>query len=551
MSLSELLSYFRPPTAAEAFIRQIDQEIATLDDAARVLKLKRNTAVPISRLPPELLSWVFICLRDEYIFPKTRIEPKWICVSHVCSRWRSTALACPRLWNVIDTEFGAMWVQEMIHRSGGTPLSFSGKMSWGNTLSVQSLLKDHVGRLRAVSLVSSSDSHPAQLADFLASISQASVPHLESLGITFDFPKTLPGMPLLSTQGQTGLFLRSLELRDCILAWDKLVPMPTLTSLTISFCVDFEQPSIDEVTAALRGMPLLRELELEKALLEMDDDHVAPRRNVHLPCLASLSILKSGVRECSALLGYLTLLPTTCLKLECCLSSTADHDALQLLPTFTYFAGLIRDKHKEEHVKYGPISEMTCRCERDSIALRLSGWRDTMLELQLMFMENDGRIDVSSDSLTLLSVFSLTDLESLDISNLPEDFAGDDWFRPFAWSPSLHEIHVTGDHAARVAIRSLLFQKDGDGDNDGAGLSANTKPAVSFSYPSLWCLQFSGCSGYSYFGDFFEDLHNAVLKRSQKRLYIDLLLLDSSQLLSETQVEALEELIGEVIADTL
>jgi len=97
-----------------------------LDEAQsiRALKSRRNALAPISRLPLEILAAIFFLLsssawddRDEAGYLA------WIRVTHVCGRWRDTALNLPCLWSHISfTKLTPAAVAEILARAKMAPL---------------------------------------------------------------------------------------------------------------------------------------------------------------------------------------------------------------------------------------------------------------------------------------------------------------------------------------------------------------------------------------------------------------------------------------------
>jgi hypothetical protein len=91
-------------TSAESLdrLRQaIDYEINPLETYTRALKSSRNTLAPISLLPPEILASTFSIFYTS-AWNKEGGYLAWMCVAHVCRRWREIALNDLRLCTHID-----------------------------------------------------------------------------------------------------------------------------------------------------------------------------------------------------------------------------------------------------------------------------------------------------------------------------------------------------------------------------------------------------------------------------------------------------------------
>ncbi|THU75236.1 hypothetical protein K435DRAFT_707500, partial [Dendrothele bispora CBS 962.96] len=101
-------------------IELIDQEIEKHQKIIRDLKTRRNLHAFISKLPPEILSIIFLLYRDEMAFHWRTLA--WIRVSHICRHWRNVALGCPALWSHPIFYMPAS-VPEMLLRSKSAPLT--------------------------------------------------------------------------------------------------------------------------------------------------------------------------------------------------------------------------------------------------------------------------------------------------------------------------------------------------------------------------------------------------------------------------------------------
>ena len=85
------------PESHDRLRQAIVDEIDSLEAAARAFKSRYNELAPISRLPCEVLAAIFTFLsasawerRQRYVYFEC------MDVTHVCRRWRETALNHPR-----------------------------------------------------------------------------------------------------------------------------------------------------------------------------------------------------------------------------------------------------------------------------------------------------------------------------------------------------------------------------------------------------------------------------------------------------------------------
>ncbi|KAI0722196.1 hypothetical protein C8T65DRAFT_599976 [Cerioporus squamosus] len=96
--------------------QQLAEQIASTEDTLVHLKTRYNAHTPIGRLPPEILSEIFLTqaarLRDERLCgissdPYALVHPSfytWMNVSQVCHHWRTVALGCVKLWTWLAVE---------------------------------------------------------------------------------------------------------------------------------------------------------------------------------------------------------------------------------------------------------------------------------------------------------------------------------------------------------------------------------------------------------------------------------------------------------------
>ncbi|KAI1789048.1 hypothetical protein LXA43DRAFT_1023066 [Ganoderma leucocontextum] len=100
--------------------RKLEDEIASLQQKLRKLRNKSNSRVPIARLPPEILSEIFLDqaakIREERLTiklpgyndcPADLVHKSfyaWINVTHVSRHWREVSLNCVQLWTWLAFE---------------------------------------------------------------------------------------------------------------------------------------------------------------------------------------------------------------------------------------------------------------------------------------------------------------------------------------------------------------------------------------------------------------------------------------------------------------
>ncbi|EPS93760.1 hypothetical protein FOMPIDRAFT_93871 [Fomitopsis schrenkii] len=256
---------------------ELEQQKAHYYECIRVVNTQLNALLPISRLPHELLSEVFLH-HAEYRAEPTSQEPKsprdWICVTHVCTHWREVALQCPTLWTRFHASDSLDMLPIFLARSKDAPLSVSMSFdAWQSPITRRSkpqlseesliLVLTNLHRMRLLSVEFSSD----PLDDVLAHIS-GPAPLLESLSIAADISRSSakPSKLVLSftrmISHPESRRLRCLATRFRCLVWDS-VSLIHLTRLEVQGCGSgVSGTDAMSFFEALARMPLLEQLDL-------------------------------------------------------------------------------------------------------------------------------------------------------------------------------------------------------------------------------------------------------------------------------------------------
>lgn len=125
-------------------ITEIDAKIAQHIQAIKSLRGQRNLLAPISRLPREILAYIFLFLSKEHPFSLA-----WISTTHICKLWRQIALDTPDLWTCINLSSRREIVETFLTRSKAAGLTvfterhFHGERSIAN----YKLTQEHWSRL--------------------------------------------------------------------------------------------------------------------------------------------------------------------------------------------------------------------------------------------------------------------------------------------------------------------------------------------------------------------------------------------------------------------
>jgi len=241
--------------------RRIDQEIEKMEGAIRALKSRRNSLAVISRLPPEILSKIFVCCAATYEHAHLNID--WVKVTHVSRHWRTVAIDCPRLWTTLVFA-RPRWVEEMLKRSKMAPLVIDarpGHMHSKSTKVVQ-LAMNHISRVRKLKLVSPS----ASFVKLFSSVPRAA-PMLQILVLSnsandCDYAEPFRDNyyipPKLFSDDSSQL--RRLELIHCNLDWTSHL-LKGLTHLKIHNTTPGTRPSTPLFLDVLEQLPTLTVLD--------------------------------------------------------------------------------------------------------------------------------------------------------------------------------------------------------------------------------------------------------------------------------------------------
>ncbi|PPR01255.1 hypothetical protein CVT24_006018 [Panaeolus cyanescens] len=167
--------------------RQIDAQVAQLRSKISVLLEQRNAYSPVSKLPPELMSRIFLHARDSLAkMDDHKGSIEWLSLVGVCRNWRKTALNEPQLWTNHTIGGTTEWHQLLLERSKGVPRSVVISPTDNREIIFDILRQPHKIRRLYVTISYPSDDHYSYpcLFDFnpaLQTLSSVSAPNLESL----------------------------------------------------------------------------------------------------------------------------------------------------------------------------------------------------------------------------------------------------------------------------------------------------------------------------------------------------------------------------------
>ena len=483
-------SRFRKKPANEA-IRLIDLRIANLRESIRVLNSQRNGLLPISKLPVEILTKIFLLHQKNATQGYAVQWLDWIGITHVSQRWREIALNFSGLWIHIPF-YRPKWATEMIARSQHAyPIvkaTYDPSRYPSEARLLKTFLQDHLSRIQVLEIQYTSHQLVGQL---FQDIQPTSVP---CLSMPWQEPGTefspADSLQILDTRFVDTNSLRKVE-ASTIPSWN-LRLFSGLTYLKIGDGdgdLPRTQTSQREFLDALRRMPALQCLDLNGPALPeaVDRSSLEP---VYLPDLQDLTVIDT-VFAIEFFLHHVTFPPTTRIIIGC----KHPVPVLQLAnisPVLVPLKRLLSERPsalKLHHIKFSCFEG----CEDwNIIDLRLSGWVSSSLEGYnpnfpshrsdfTFFVEWGSQGDIlppemDEFSVGMFGIFPQDDVVALSLSLLE---ITDPRFGAFVHNigqlPALNALYLRCDFSARFfleLVRDVL--------QEGEDPSAVTYPALRY-----------------------------------------------------------------------
>ncbi|KAJ7155425.1 hypothetical protein C8R43DRAFT_430595 [Mycena crocata] len=530
--------------------RQIDQEIRKSQDSIRALQSRRNSLSPVGRLPPEMLSRIFLfCSNPDSL--------SWIKeVSHICRHWRAVALGCPNLWS-IPIFSQPRWADEMLKRSKMAPLTVKADLTYMTPKMINTLHSSlQISRIGELDVKTGSRSVPEIL-----NLSDTA-PYLHSLCLESPrYAQEHFTLPPTFLNGEAPR-LRRLELTRFFMPWDSPL-MNNLTHLKIQNPGPTARPSMTELVEALGRMPLLETLELDDALPRIADDVSTlsvPSARTPLPHLKRIIVANVSALECADTLNHLSYPSNTSIKISC-LGGTS---------TVVAFSPLLQalvNVHSAGHTKH--LRTLLVNIGWDNMTIR--AWTSfvqncdplrgrAFLDLdfkwsQFMRHESQALLTFACKSLPLRGVRGLslsTDIHEIDTKT---------WINTFAELPTLLTIRLRNQSAEFIAAlgEDVIL----DGVKRIPQMTATIKPTgrraslrrprpesvrLGLFFPSLRNLIFQETT---FEESVLDTLESTLMERCERRQELWTLTLRDCSHLSHHDVQQLRHIVPEVTWDGL
>lgn len=306
LPLHPTVTAFSQPDAIKAAQTDIDREIRRLNSWICSLKSRRNSLCPVSRLPPEVLSEVFLVFAEQLqAQERFEVDFKWTTVSHVCHLWRDIALQHGRLWGKIDMTRPDR-TRVFVDRSKGAPLAIRESFT-GSLADLSLAFADPSYRYRELHLRAKEGQLGPNVVQVLNSPIHAPVLESLVLEVSDNYPEyTLP--PTIFDYKAPAL--TRLQLQNVRFEWPPSL-FPSLTHLSIHHCGNTNPPgpSVSQVLTTLRNMPRLEHLRLaDQTLFEqplhLGDGPAEELPSVSLPHLETLQLFGT-MYDCTTLVSHL------------------------------------------------------------------------------------------------------------------------------------------------------------------------------------------------------------------------------------------------------
>jgi hypothetical protein len=142
-------------------INNIHQQLLQKKDSIiQSMNLHRGLVSALSRVPPEILSLIFVhCLPEtEHLLPSSKSAP--MLLTRICRRWREVAIGMSSLWcRVIvdidndDWQRTAFCYDAWLERSRDHPLSLALKCYENDVTNLRNLLEPHTNQISSLHII--------------------------------------------------------------------------------------------------------------------------------------------------------------------------------------------------------------------------------------------------------------------------------------------------------------------------------------------------------------------------------------------------------------
>ena len=513
----------------------IDEKIAKQQPIPLLLP-QGNELASISRLPNEVLGLIFVFASAT---SQGRLSMQFN-FTHVSQRWRFVALGTPEIWCSIPFH-NREWAPVVLERSKSADLLVNENLYLASPDSpsvvlIKEVLKNHTPRIRELAFIQISSAIFFLLLGDMAPLSL----RLRSLCLQSSEHENVPffSMELLMNPE----VLQNLDLERVDVDWIQL-PLTTLVSLKIH--CPLNRPSWTDFITALRGLPILENLDLYDSLPVASEVHQRPFNPVKLTRLRNLSLHSlADINEVLNVLSFIVVRQTTRLNIGADMTDSQIPASAfpNLAPSLSAFISEMTSEHNEK--LFYRVVRVSCT----NGMLHLLAWRESCevdtfpvdqedLRLSFFFRASDSGAESLQGVLPSPPVLGLVTLE-LDIDVTVEQKI---LVATFGNLPHLRNVTVTGDGTNNFLL-ALLHKPD----------DYNTCASAYYStfFPALRSIEFRGVvftpnivPPYS--------LESCLMERWERNAEISKLVLSNCFSLYEPDVRRLQEIVVDVDWDGL
>ncbi|TFK69974.1 hypothetical protein BDN72DRAFT_577379 [Pluteus cervinus] len=307
---------------------EIDSQIDSLYEQIHLLRSRRNTLAPISRLPAELLSRIFFIVQGLYL-TETEDYYGWTAVIRVSQYWRAVVMERSDMWGgvIVPQSYRLPpWSPLSFTRSGTSKLDVSFQNVNPNASHCKFIISvlDELSRIRSLGFSPSRGYSYANALNMqkIVQCFEQPAPHLEELslgsndnGAWFWFSQFSPTFRLFNGDAP---MLRSLTLINSYIDWDNPL-FRNLHHLKLHGLPSPHFTSLHNIFDVLENAPNLQTLQMVSSVSLPDPEPFPPHDNVALASLSSLDIMIPR-KETLAFLSTVTLPAQSHIKI--CISNS-------------------------------------------------------------------------------------------------------------------------------------------------------------------------------------------------------------------------------------
>lgn len=456
----------------------------------------RDSTPPINRLPPELLTRIFLLLNQEASSEQSiKKDPLPACflLSHVCQSWRDLALACSELWADTGYFFAPALGTLMLSRSRNAPLTvrFAAMFSTPEDLVPCQMALAQVDRVREIEIVDVIPFGRPIISVLWPSDFRGNFPILESLDIT---SSARPGgnFPRIFSRGSTPSIAR-VKLIGCNISWGRVPFSANMTTLQLwaqeENADPQNRPSMHELSEALGSMPFLRELDLW-GFLPLDD---GPHTPTFLQALRDLS-LHDTADTISTFLRAIQIPDSANVNVRI---DEPVETALTIGQLLSDVKFALRNPETKSPPEFSPLQlrRLVFSVEPQSIycntaSLKIEGWiemgniKDQLITLAFPYSQT---MDSTETASKVGEHLDLSVLQDVSLLNWYETLSGNEWISLFKNLETLKTIAIAHPSAYRGLLDVLCEKTAGLtlGDSSTTKPSSHSKPY----FPSLSTLK--------------------------------------------------------------